>query len=138
MDCLNSCLLIITFCEITSKYESDLKTQFVSLDIIRTITWDRRGPFISNFVKWFIYLLSYDLSKILAKLVISFKHNIIFAKFIEMLLTITYLFHIHTFADKVKIIWKLFELIFSNFLLKALSHQNVFKNALKKFNAPRF
>ena len=45
----------------------------------------------------------------------------------------------HTFADKAKTIWKLFEFIFSDFLLKALSHQNVFKNALeKKFNAPKF
>ena len=32
------------------------------------------------------WLLSYDLSKILAKLVISIKHNIIFAKFLEILL----------------------------------------------------
>ena len=32
------------------------------------------------------WLLSYDLSKILAKLVISLKHNIIFAKFPEILL----------------------------------------------------
>ena len=31
-------------------------------------------------------LLSYDFSKISAKLVISLKHNIIFAKFIEILL----------------------------------------------------
>ena len=32
------------------------------------------------------WLLSYDLSKISAKLVISLKHNIIFAKFLEILL----------------------------------------------------
>ena len=32
------------------------------------------------------WLRSYDISKILAKLVISFKHNIIFGKFLEMLL----------------------------------------------------
>ena len=42
----------------------------------------------------------------------------------------------HTFTNKAKIIWKLFESKFSNFLLKALSHENVFKNALEKFNAP--
>ena len=44
----------------------------------------------------------------------------------------------HTSAQKAKIIWKLFEFIFSDFLLKPLSHQNVFKSALEKFNAPRF
>ena len=44
----------------------------------------------------------------------------------------------HTFAYKAKIVWKLFEFIFSNFLLKALSHQKVLKNILEKFNAPRF
>ena len=32
------------------------------------------------------WLLSYDLSKISAKLAISLKHNIIFAKFIDILL----------------------------------------------------
>ena len=32
------------------------------------------------------WLLSYDLSKISAKVVISLKHNIIFAKFLEILL----------------------------------------------------
>ena len=44
----------------------------------------------------------------------------------------------HTFVDKTKIIRKSFEFIFSYVLLKVLSHQNVFKNALDKFNAPRF
>ena len=34
-------------------------------------------------------------------------------------------------------IWKSSEFILSDFLLKALSHQIVFKNALEKFNAPR-
>ena len=44
----------------------------------------------------------------------------------------------HTFADKAKIIWKLFEFTFSDFLFKALPHKDIFKNALEKFNAPRF
>ena len=60
------------------------------------------------------WLLSYDLSKISIKLVISLKYNIGFAKFFEILLgnniTASHT-HIH--------------------LLKALSHQNVFKDAPK-------
>ena len=54
--------------------------------------------------------------KISVKVAIPLKHNIIFAK----------------------IIWKSFEFIFSDLLLKALSHQNVFKNALEKLNSPKF
>ena len=80
------------------------------------------------------WLLSSDLSKISGKLAIYLKHNIIFAKFREVLLDN----NLHTFVDKAKITWKLFEFTFSNFLLKVLSHQDVFKNALEKFNAPRF
>ena len=38
----------------------------------------------------------------------------------------------HTFSDKAKIIWNLFELIFSDFLLKKLSHQKKFlKNSTR-------
>ena len=50
------------------------------------------------------WLLSYDL------LVTSLKHNIIFAKFLEILLynNVASL-RIHTFADKAKFIWKLFD-----------------------------
>ena len=85
------------------------------------------------------WLLSYDLLEISAKLVTSLKHNIILAKFLEILLynNVASL-RIHTFADKAKFIWKLLEFIFSDFLLKALPHQNVFKNALEKFNAAKF
>ena len=52
------------------------------------------------------WLLSYDLSKISAKLVISLKHNTIFAKFFEILLdnNITSS-HTHI-VDKEKIVWK--------------------------------
>ena len=84
------------------------------------------------------WLLSYDLSKISAKLVISLKHNIIFAKFLEILLDNNVTSSHTHIADKTKIIWKLFEFIFSDFSLKALSHQNVFQHALEKFNALRF
>ena len=52
----------------------------------------------------FSWLLTYDLSKASAKLVISLKHNIIFAKFVEMLLDNNVILHIKTFVDKVKII----------------------------------
>ena len=44
----------------------------------------------------------------------------------------------HTFVFKAKIGRKSLEFIFSDFLLKAQSHQNVIKNDLEKFNAPRF
>ena len=97
---MNTRILIIIFHEIAIKYESELKTQFIYKIFLRTITRDSQGPFTWNFVKRFIYLrrlscyqgfpfmrlLSYDLSKISAKLVISLKHNIIFAKFPKILL----------------------------------------------------
>ena len=84
------------------------------------------------------WLRSYDLSEISAKLVISLKHNIIVTKFLEILLdnnVTSWQTHIR---EQSKNIWKLLEFLFSDFLLKALSHQNVFKNALEKFNGPRF
>ena len=133
--------------EVAIKYESELKTLLVLLDLsvnnnmgsprylhfrfcqmiylFKTFTMLRRVFHLCG------SLLSYDLSKISAKLVISLKHNIIFAKFLEILLdnNVTSL-HPHI-IDKAKITWKLFEFIFSNFLLTALSHQNVFKNALE-------
>ena len=94
-------LLIVTFPEIVMKYESEIKTQLVSLDISTNYNV---GPprslhfkfcqmiclFNTFILLWriFIYavLLSYDLLKISAKLVTSLKHNIIFAKFLETLL----------------------------------------------------
>ena len=77
------------------------------------------------------WLLSSGLSKIRAKLAISHKHNIFFAKFLKCCWTTTYLHHLQAFADEVKIIWKSFEFMLSIFLLKGLSHQTVFKNALE-------
>ena len=44
----------------------------------------------------------------------------------------------HTFSGKVKIIRKSLEFIFSDFLLKAPSQQNIFKNAKEKFKVPSF
>ena len=84
----------------------------------------------------FIWLLSYNLSKISAILVIPLKHDIIFAKFLEILLDNNV--SIHTFVDTAKTIWKSFEFTFFYILLKALSPQDVFKNALEKFSAPTF
>ena len=84
------------------------------------------------------WLLGYDLSKISAKLVISLKQNIIFANFFEILLDN------NVTSSQTHIRWQsknhleVFEFIFSNVLLKALSHQNLLKNALEKFNVPRF
>ena len=67
------------------------------------------------------WLLSYDLSKILAKLVISLKHNIIFAKLLEILLNNNVTSsHTHIRLQS-KNIRKLLEFIFSDFLLKALT-----------------
>ena len=51
------------------------------------------------------WLLSYDLSEILAKLVISLKHNIILAKILEILLD-NNVISWHTHIDKSKIILK--------------------------------
>ena len=66
-------------------------------------------------------LLSYDLSKISAKLAMSLKYNINFGKF----------HHLHRFTDEAKIIWKSFEFLFFEFLLQTINHQTVFKNALE-------
>ena len=84
------------------------------------------------------WLLSYDLSKISPKLVIHLKHNRVFAKFLEILLDNNVTFRIHTFVDEAKIILKSFEFMFFGFLLKTQSYQNVFKNALEKFNTSSF
>ena len=101
--------LTVTCHEIAINYESELKTQSVLLDIPQTITLDCRRPFSS---KLFLFL----------------KHNIIFAKFLEIILDVT---SSHTrIFDKPKIILASFELKFPNILLKALYHQNDFKNAL--------
>ena len=81
--------------------------------------------------------------KISAKLAISLKHKISFAEFLDVLLdnrvtsSLTSLKKKQTythFVDEAKIIWKSFEFIFFDFLLKALCHQTIFKNALEKFN----
>ena len=47
-------------------------------------------------------------------------------------------FCIHTCFEKVKIIRKSIKFVFSDFLLKAQSHQSVLKSALEKINASRF
>ena len=94
-------VLIVIFHEIAIKwYESELQNQLVLLDIS---TYHNVGSPWSLHFKFcrMIYLfntfnmkdfhlcswlLSYDLSKISAKLAISLKHNIIFAKFLKILL----------------------------------------------------
>ena len=76
-----------------------------------------------------------------AKLTISLKHSIIFVKSLEIMLGNKYCYT-HSMMKQ-----KSFgchsdvnsnEFIYSDFLVKALSHQPVFKNALEKFNAPSF
>ena len=84
------------------------------------------------------WLLSYDLLKISTKLVIPLKHNKIFAKFLEILWDNNVTSSQQTFVDKAKIIWKSFMSLYFPIFLRALSHQNVLKIALKKINAPRF
>ena len=147
---MNTRLLIVTFHEIAINYESELKTQvrfiryfyepyrgITEVPSLEILSNDLSISGVYHVMKDFhlcSWLLSSDLSKISGKLAIYLKHNIIFAKFREVLLDN----NLHTFVDKAKITWKLFEFTFSNFLLKVLSHQDVFKNALEKFNAPRF
>ena len=65
----------------------------------------------------------YDNLKILAILAISPKPNIIVAKFFEILLVN----NVTLSGEKAKIILKLFEFIFSDFLLKAVCQQNFLK-----------
>ena len=145
-------LLIVTFHEIVIRYETDLKTQFDLIDITTNdnVGLPRSLPLkfcqmiylFKMFIMFWrisIYAFGYDLSKILAKLVISVKHNIIFAKFLEMLLD-NNITSSHTYIrwqskNHLEVIWVY---KFSDSLLKALSHQNVFKNALEKFSVPRF
>ena len=72
----------------------------------------------------------YDFSKISAELAIYLKHNIIFAKFLEILLdnNVTLRLHIRLQSkNHSEVIWVYIFWI----LLKALSHQNIFKNALE-------
>ena len=98
---MSTCLLIVTFYEIVIKDESQLKTQLDLLDIstshnvglLRSLHfkfWQMIYLCKTVIMLWrfFIcgWLLSYDLSKISTKLVVSLKHNIIFAKFLEILL----------------------------------------------------
>ena len=77
------------------------------------------------------WLLSYDLSKISAKLAIHLKHKLIFASVLEILLG-------NNVTSSVRHIRKSFQFIFYDLLLKALSHETFFKNALEKFNVTRF
>ena len=93
-------LLIATFHETAIKYESELKNLFVLLDISKNqnVGLPRYLHFkfcqmiylFKTFImlqRIFTYVVSYftyDLSKISAKLAISLKHNIIFAKFLEI------------------------------------------------------
>ena len=69
----------------------------------------------------FSWLLSYDLSKISTKLVVSLIHNIIFAKFLEILLD-NNVTSSHTKLTKQKSFGGHLSLYFSIFLLKTLSH----------------
>ena len=73
------------------------------------------------------WLLSYDLSKISAKLAIHLKHKLIFASILEILFG-------NNVTSSVRHIRKSFSFIFYDFLLKALFHET----ALQKFNVPRF
>ena len=136
------------------KYESELKTQFVIFDVStnHNLGQPRSLHFkfcqliylfktFIMFSRVFIYLVGYlvNLSKILVKLAISLEHNIIFAKFLAILLDNNITFITYTyFVDQPKIIRKSFQFMFSKFLLEAISHQIVFKNARQKFNVPRF
>ena len=93
-------LLIVTFYEIAIKYKSGLKIQFVLLNISMN---HNVGPprslhlkfcqviylFKTFIMLWRIFInavgyLVMIFQKISAKLVISLKHNIIFAKFLEI------------------------------------------------------
>ena len=94
---MNTRLLIVTFHLIAKNYDSELKTQvrFIRCfyepypGITEVPSLEILSNDLSIVMKDFhlySWLLSYDLSKILAKLVISLKNNIIFAKFREILL----------------------------------------------------
>ena len=102
---MNSHFLVITFHEIAIKYESELKTQFVLLDIssnhnVRLPRYLRlKFCQMIYLFKMFIMLwrifnyaagyLGITFQRISAKLAIPFKHNIIFAKFSEIQLDVT-------------------------------------------------
>ena len=94
-------LLIVTFHEIAIKYDSELKTQLVLLDISKNPNVESQRSLHFKF-RQMIYLFkmiyhvmkdfhlcswlpSYDLSKISAKLAISLKHKISFAEFLDIL-----------------------------------------------------
>ena len=94
-NCLGTRLLIVTFHEIAINHEPELKNQLVLLDISTNHNvWSQRALHFKLFIirhymtdfhlcNW---LLSNDPLKIFAKLVIYLKHNIIFAKFLEIML----------------------------------------------------
>ena len=94
-------LLTVTFHEIAIKwvtvknsvdfirYFYELYRGIAEVPSLQILSNDLSSWYIHHVMKDFhlcIWLLSYDLSKIPAKLVISLKHNIIFAKFLEILL----------------------------------------------------
>ena len=83
-----------------------------------------------NLCSW---LLSYDHSKIFAKLVMPLKHNKILARFLKILLgnNIT--------SSHTHICWKnksLSEVV--TYIFRFFIKGTIFKNALEKFNMPRF
>ena len=95
-------LLIVTFHEIAIKYESELKTlktllistnhnvgspRYLHFKFCQMIYLFKTFIMLRRIFTYVVgYLVSYDLSKISAKLAISLKHNIILAKFLETLL----------------------------------------------------
>ena len=101
-NCLDTRLLIVTFHEIAISHESELKTQLVLLDISTNHNVRSQRSLQFKFCQmiylfktlviiWRIFIyavgyLVYDPLKIFAKLVIYLKHNMIFAKFFEILL----------------------------------------------------
>ena len=62
------------------------------------------------------WLHSHELSKIMAKLAMSLKRNVIFAQFLEMLSYNNVTSLLTTFVHEAKIIGKSFDLVFSRFL----------------------
>ena len=82
-----------------------------------------------HLLSWF---LSYDLSKISPRLVITLNHNIIFARFLKMLLDNSVASSHNTFVDTAIIIRILFEFTFSDFFIKgSISRKYFFKMHLK-------
>lgn len=84
------------------------------------------------------WLLEYESLKILAILVIYLpKKTLTLNSFLKCYWKKLNFFAHTRFAVKAKIILKLFKSTFSNFLLKALCHQNVSRNILQKIKVLR-